>query len=137
MNQLSFKTNPENGLSVELFIDGKSINDLFDVGDPFLPYWYFEDDLPYYSPDRKYETDLSRRLIGVCDCGEYGCGNLNCHVEQQNGLIVWSDFNGDVSGDQNVYIFVFDESQYVKTISEVVGMVDEYKIREKARNFDL
>lgn len=133
INQLSFKTNTENGLSVELFIDGKSIDDIFNAGDPMIPSWHFEDDLPYYPPYRKYATDFSRHLIGVCDCGEYGCGNINCHVEKHQGLVVWSDFKGDLPGNQSSPNFVFDEQQYVKTISEILEIVDAYKSSQNVK----
>lgn len=76
---------------------------------------------------------MQRRLIGVCDCGEYGCSNINCHLEKHQGLVVWSDFKGDLPDDQSSRKFVFDEQQYVKTISAILEIVDAYKSAQNGK----
>ena len=46
MNTLSFRTTDDNGLSIELLIDGHPLVELVDLGDTLIPYYYFEGDLP-------------------------------------------------------------------------------------------
>lgn len=129
MNKLNFKFNNENGLSIELLIDEKSINEIFPSEHyPFLPYWLFDDDLPYWPPNKKDVMDFSIRIIGVCECGEYGCGNLRTKIENKNNIIYWSHFQG-----RQVYKnlkFSFDEDQYNNKILEILKIIHDYRKRE-------
>jgi hypothetical protein len=71
-----------------------------------------------------------KSLLLDCDCGCPGCWPLLCSIAAQGGVVTWSEFeqphrgltpgsrHWDYSGFEG---FVFDESQYRKAISVLLG----------------
>jgi hypothetical protein len=123
MNILNFKPIYENhGICIDLYIDDKSIYEIFDKNIYSLPYWIFDDDLPYYPPGEKENN--SRRIIGVCSCGEYGCGNINCEIKETRENIEIFDFQGDVRKEHRSLRFIFDKLKFNETIKEILNIIE-------------
>jgi hypothetical protein len=95
MNTLSYRTTDDNGLSIELLIDGQPLAKLSpEDEDTKIPYYNFEGDLPlgYWGQD-----DASIRRIGVCICGIAGCGSTECRVVREGDVIVFRNIRGCVN----------------------------------------
>ena len=75
MNHLSFRTiNDEiSGLSFELLIDGKPLTEAVGGTYSSIPFWLVEGD---FSPINEMPSLMTVccRIVGVCSCGEFGCG---------------------------------------------------------------
>ncbi len=58
-----------------------------------IPYHMFEGDLPlgYWGQD-----DPSIKCIGVCICGNAGCGSAECRVVREGDVFVFRHFSGSL-----------------------------------------
>ena len=131
MNTLSFRTTEDHGLSIELLIDGQSLVELVDLGDPLIPYHYFEGDLPlgYWGAD-----DPSIKCIGVCVCGISGCGAAECRVVREGDVVVFRDFSGCVNPhvarrkkeEKEIRV---TSANYDSVIADIMKQVADYQAR--------
>ncbi|MCA1594067.1 MAG: hypothetical protein LC754_15735 [Acidobacteria bacterium] len=131
MNILSFRTTEDHGLSVELLIDGQSLVELVDLGDTLIPYYYFEGNLPlgYWGAD-----DPSIKVIGVCSCGEAGCGSAECRVVREGDTVAFRDFSGCVNPNvvqkkKEEKEFRVTPANYDSIIAEIIKQVADYQRR--------
>jgi hypothetical protein len=131
MNTLSFRTTEDYGLSIELLIDGQPLAKLFpDDPDTKIPYYYFEGDLPlgYWGKD-----DASIKCIGVCICGEAGCGSTECRVVREGETIVFRDISSCVNPrypeKNDGKEFRVTSDNYNSIIAEIMTEVKKYKVR--------
>jgi len=128
MNTLSFRTSYENklnGLSFELLVDGKPISGLIGARDSEIPYWLFDDDLPYFPPFGD-DRDMSQRIVTVCVCGEYGCGHTHCRLASSDEMVELFDFDADVSTEGSKKKFLFSRSNYEQVVKEIVHIARNY-----------
>lgn len=129
MNTLSFRTSTENGLSFELLVDGQSLGSLIGARDSEITYWIVDDDLPYYPPFGN-DRDMSKRIVAVCSCGEYGCGHAQCRLVLGEETVELLDFDFDVTGEGSKKRFSFARSNYEQVIQEVVRLAREHAADE-------
>ena len=125
MNILSYRKTDDNGLSFELLVDGQPLGELIGSRDMGIPYWIFEDDLPYFPPHAQ-EHDPEVRIVAVCSCGEYGCGHAQCHVVREGETIVFHSFDCDVSPEGSEHKFRFSTANYDFVILEIIREVAEH-----------
>ena len=131
MNTLSFRTTDDNGLSIELLIDGEPLSKLSpDDEDTKIPYYDFEGDLPlgYWGRD-----DASIKCIGVCICGHSGCGSTECRVVREGNTVVFRNISGCVNPNfpkpDDGKEFRVTSDNYDSVIAGIMDEVKNYKVR--------
>ena len=125
MNELSFTTSEENGLSIELCVDERPLAELIGAKDGAIPYWLFKNELPFFPPEVAPTNDT--RIVGVCSCGEYGCAHTTCRVITERDTVVFKSFDGDVSGDGSAYECRFSFENYDSVIKEIIKVTTAFK----------
>ena len=133
MNFLDYRSDDELGLSFELLVDGKPLGELIGSQHQAIPYWIFEDDLPYlppHSPENR--TDAEIRIVAVCGCGEYGCGHTKCRVERNGDEVVFRDFHEDLTPKSEVKVFRFSRENYDTVVAAILKEVKEFEAKERA-----
>ncbi len=132
LNKLSYyihEEERENSLQsilwFELLFDGVSIENL--IGDDkAIPYYYFEDedfDLPTFFDyqGKKYH------IIGVCICGDAGCGSTDCEIiKDENFVKLKIIFRGGYKPPTD-FMFMFSRKNYDDVIFEIREKSKEYK----------
>lgn len=124
VSQLSCRQNDDNGLSFELLVDGVPLGDLVGAKDTCIPYWIFKDDLPTFPP-HDADPDSDVRIVCVCSCGEYGCGHTRCRVVFEENVVVFRDFDSDVTPEGRKLEFRFELSDYRSVIEEILKQVHQ------------
>jgi hypothetical protein len=131
MNTLSFRTTEDHGFSIELLIDGQPLVELVDMADTLIPFYYFEGDLPlgYWGAD-----DPSIKCIGVCSCGESGCGAAECRVVREGNVVVFRDFSGNINPqyeqkEKNGREYRVTAANYDSVIADIMKQVADYQAR--------
>ena len=131
MNKLSYRCTEDNGLSIELLIDGQPLVELVDLGDTLIPYYLFEGDLPlgYWGAG-----DPSIRCIGVCICGHAGCGAAECRVMREGDVVVFRDFSANVNPryewkEKGGKEFRVTSVNYDSVIADIMKQVADYQAR--------
>jgi hypothetical protein len=114
MNRFGYRESMNNGLSFELLIDGDFIGLLVGGEKGGIPYWAVGEDLPTPGVE-----ESGRRVVSVCGCGEYGCGNTSCLGEVGGDLVRLHSFGGVVSKPHAVYSVGAEE--YRGVIAEIVA----------------
>ena len=128
MNTLSFRCTSENGLSFELLVDEQPLGVLIGSEHIAIPYWILDDGLPRpYSMNR---TDV--RIVGVCSCGEHGCGRAQCLVACEADTIIFRNFQIDASDAANAVSlternieFRFARANFDAVITEIARLASE------------
>lgn len=126
MNTLGYRSTEDNGLSIELLIDGQPLVELIGLEDTAIPYWLFEGDLPHF---RWYygEDDPSIKGIGVCSCGERGCGCVECRIVREGDVVVFRDFSADLRPKGERKEFRVTSANYDSVIAEIMRQVADYQ----------
>ncbi len=131
MNKLSFRATDDNGFSIELLIDGQPLSKLYpDDEETKIPYYYFESDLPrgYW-----WKDDPSIRIIGVCTCGEGGCGRTECRVVREGDVVVFRDISSCVNPHypekNDGKEFRVTSANYDSVIADIMDEIKNYKAR--------
>ena len=132
MNHLDFRTTNDNDLSIELLVDGRPIEGLADGGDTSIPHWLFEGlDLPnYLSVDRGGNI----YLLGVCSCGEHGCGAAGCFVEKDAETVTFYEIFIDGFCFPPEFQFQFTRENYdsvMKRISDEIATFSSSLVANK------
>jgi hypothetical protein len=109
-----------------LLVDEQRLADLICSEHTAIPYWLFEGDLPHFS---RYlaEDDPTIKVIGVCSCGEGGCGCVECHVIRANDIVMFRDFQPDLRWKEAQKDFMFTASNYDSVITEIMEKVAEHQ----------
>ncbi len=131
LNKLSYQTEEEKNtrspkLWCELLIDGESI-EKFVGEDKAIPHYYFEgneNELPYYV---NYQSK-KLHLLGVCICGDSGCGSTDCEIEKDQDYVELKVFypSGGYQPPEEIK-FRFARENYDSVISEIRRQAKEYK----------
>ena len=125
LNNLDYRTTTDNDLSFELLVDGKLIERL-ELGDNrAIPYWLFEkDDLPsYFNHYRQREE----HLLGVCSCGESGCGSAGCVIEKDSECVKFGEIFVDGFTFPSDYGFRFARENYDDVIHRISEDLRKFK----------
>ena len=89
MNKFSFQTTNDNDFSIVLLVDGKIIDGFEQADNKAIPYWLFEiSDLPKWCP---YPHNKDVTILGVCSCGEVGCGSAGCIVVKKKKEVIFKE----------------------------------------------
>jgi hypothetical protein len=91
MNKLTFETTTLNTLSFILKVDGKPMLDARKTDEDEIPAWICEEGIPSFPP---MTSGADRVIVGVCGCGEYGCGHTSARIERRDGVVRLFDFQG-------------------------------------------
>ena len=127
LNKLSYrviKDDYEPKFSIELLIDEKPIGVLFETEERKIPYYLFEKDLPSYHSD--YENK-EFHIIGVCSCGDAGCGCLGCVLKKEADFVTLQEIFNDGFRFPKDLMFRFSRENYDSVLEEILGRVREYK----------
>ena len=119
MDRLAFHETSNNGLSFELLVNGKPLCEMIGGEEGGIPYWLFEDNLPHYPPFG-LSQDRTRRIVCVCECGEYGCGHTSCRLVEDNGVVTLCEFSGVVSPSEERRSFTFEAGHFQEVVAEMV-----------------
>jgi hypothetical protein len=119
MNKLTFEKTTLNTLSFILKVDGKRMIDARGTNEDEIPAWLCESGIPSFPPD---DLKSDRVLVGVCGCGEYGCGNINARIERQAGRVRLFEFFGAYSPKNS---FEFAEDDFDKVSLEIANLAKE------------
>jgi hypothetical protein len=129
MNTLSFRATEDYGLSIELLIDGQPLAKLSpDDEDTKIPYYYFEGDLPlgYWG-----QEDANIKCVGVCICGDAGCGSTECRVVREGDVVVFRDISSCVNPHypekNDGKEFRVASANYDSIIAEIIEEVAKYQ----------
>jgi hypothetical protein len=122
MNKLTYEISSENYLSFILKADGQP---LLNHVDNEIPYWICEFGIPTYPPG---EVDADRLIVGVCSCGEYGCGNTNVRIERLDGVVRLFESEEDSALRMT---FEFSEDEFDKISKEIALKATEQIALEK------
>ena len=140
VNKLSFKTEEKKGthfsiLWFELLVDDESIEKYIGE-DKAIPYNYFENyyfekdtnDLPFQLNYKGKYKDKKLYLIGVCTCGEAGCGSNECEIIKDQDYVELKVFYPS-SGYQppEEIKFKFARENYESVVSEIKRQAKVYK----------
>lgn len=125
MNYLSVNPTSENGLSFELTVDGKPLSALLNDSNSGIPYWLVDDGIPTWPPSGP-NADPNILIVTVCNCGEYGCGHSRCNVSIEEGVVKFSNFQGNVNSKESSLIFAFPEAEYRHVVAQMVQLTREY-----------
>jgi hypothetical protein len=126
MNVLGYTGSDDNGLSFELLIDEQPLGVVVGGRDSAIPYWIVDNDLPRYPPSGPTENPAVR-IVAVCSCGEYGCGHTRCEVVHEDSVVVFKNFDVDVTPEGRKMEFRFAVENYKRVVSEIVAQVREYQ----------
>jgi hypothetical protein len=121
VNTLSFRTSDDNGLSIELLVDGEPLMSQ-SSDETCLPFWLCEDGIPTFPP---YDEKSSRLIVGVCGCGEYGCSNTNVEFRRASGTVSLDRFCGN--GHSSLSALIFADSQFDEVCRNIRATVIAYK----------
>lgn len=123
-NQLDFCVTEANGLSIELLVNGELIDRLEEGGNRAIPYFYFEDDLPNYF---NYFRGRKEFLLGVCSCGESGCGAAGCVVVKDDEYVFFRELFVDGYEFPKDFEFKFARANYDEVVERILSIVNEFK----------
>ncbi len=124
-NKLGCRCLEDDYLSIELLIDEKPIEGLAESDNRAIPFYYFEnDDLPhFYSEYEGFEL----YVLGVCSCGDAGCGSAECEIVQEKDWVVFRNFRYGHSLLEDAE-FRFTHENYNSVIKAIVDEVRKYKL---------
>ena len=130
VNRLDFQKNiiedtdpPE--LLFELVIDGIPLGQLLNTDDNKIPRWYFEkEDLTSYYNDFRDKTDY---VIGVCSCGESGCGMLGCEVTKNDDVVEWKNIFNDGYDHAKNLKFRFARKNYDEVMQKIFAIANGFR----------
>jgi len=132
MQTLSVRTSDDNGLSFELYVDGRRLCEIVGGDNPAFPYWIVEDDLPYFPPHGDADAPKRKeRIVCACSCGEYGCGHTHCTVEKKDDVVRFGDFAPEASEAGRKMEFVFSRRNYDEVVAQIVAAATKRKHEEK------
>lgn len=127
LNHLDYRVTTDNDLSFELLVDGKVVERLGQVR--AIPYWLFEkEDLPsYFNYFRKREE----HLLGVCSCGESGCGSAGCVIEKDSDHVRFGEIFVDGYTFPSDYGFRFGREKDEMVMRRITEEVRRFKEANK------
>jgi hypothetical protein len=125
VNELDFRVTNDNDLSFELLVDGSGIEGLEEADNRNIPYWLFEtDELP---DDYNHFLKRQQYLIGVCSCGESGCGAAGCVVNKDSDYVYFTNIFIDGRELPTNYQFVFKRENYESVMESIQQKVSRFR----------
>lgn len=131
LNKLNFQTEEEKDtrspkLWFELIIDGESIEKYIGE-DKAIPYYYFWEDTKDLPVQINYEGK-KLYLLGVCICGDAGCGSTECEIEKNQDYVQFKVFypSGGYQPPEEIK-FRFTSENYESVVSAIRKQAKEYK----------
>jgi len=131
MNKLDFRVIKHKeekfslGISFELIIDGIEIGKLLKTEENQISHWYFEKaDLESYYNEFADKTDY---VIGVCSCGESGCGMLGCEISKNDAVVVMKNMFNDGKKYGDKLKFRFSRENYDDVMQRIFVIASEFK----------
>jgi hypothetical protein len=131
MNILSYQSLESHGLSFEILVDGEPIGKKIGSSGTSVPYWLFKTGVALH-PLNRIGTDMEKRVVAVCSCGEYGCSSMSCNIVRSwDDNIVFRDFER-VPFSSNPFfdpsLFYFSPINYDSVISEIFEEIHKFRI---------
>ena len=114
------ETSPQNEhdfLAFDFLIDGLPISQILEDGNEGIPFWLATEGIPTLPLKEKTST---RRIISVCNCGEYGCGSSNCDIEIKDKEVIFKNFEGDCGDNGQTLVFTFNRTEFDQEISKMI-----------------
>jgi hypothetical protein len=135
LNKLTYQTFEEKArrsiLWFELLIDGETVEKL--IGDEkAIPYFFFDEndvDLPTFLDyqNKKYH------VIGICTCGDVGCGSTDCEIEKDENFVNLLVIFPSGYKHPKELKFTFSRENYDSVIIEIKKRAKKYKEKDGAR----
>lgn len=131
LNKLNFRAEEEKDtrspkLWFELLIDGESIEKYIGE-DKAIPYYYFEEDTSDLPLQINYEGK-KLYLLGVCICGDAGCGSNECEIVKDQNYVEFKVYYPPRGYQPPEEIkFRFARENYESVVSEIKRQAKEYK----------
>jgi hypothetical protein len=104
MNVLGYQCGDANLGSFTLLVDGQPLGALIGGMDRDIPFYLVEEGLPrptdiaelqWVNGVAQYRGRIGEvHVVGVCSCGEAGCGCTVCRVVREGEAVVFRDFLG-------------------------------------------
>jgi hypothetical protein len=128
MNKLSFETSEYDWLSFVLLVDGRALLAGLHADDHEIPYWICDMGIPTLPPN---DSTAKRIIVGVCGCGEYGCGHTSAKVERSDGIVRLFEFE---RGSRFINEFQFDANEFDLVSNQIARIAnDEINKNDKSR----
>lgn len=120
-NKLNYRCLEDDYLSIELLIDEKPIEGLIEADNRAIPFYFFDKD---GLPQGYHEKDY---LLGVCSCGDSGCGSAECEIFRGEDCIVFHNFKYGHSLPKDAE-FRFSHENYYSVMKSIIEEVKKYKL---------
>jgi hypothetical protein len=128
MNKFGFEVDHNPWLCFVLTVDGRALLTDLHVGDHEIPYWICDWGIPTLPPN---DTTAKQIIVGVCGCGEYGCGHTSASVERGDGVVRLFDFK---RGSSFTNEFNFDANEFDAIRNQIAQIAnDEINKNDKSR----
>ena len=115
MNKLDYRTRADDDLAFELLVDGESLARRVGAQDTWIPWWLFKSGLP--------RDGLDDIVVGVCSCGEPGCGSTRCDIDLGGDVVTLRRFDGDARGDGVTAVFQFRRANFDEVIQAIMAHI--------------
>jgi len=123
VNTLSF-TLTDDGPGFVLLVDGEPIGPNLSI-----PYYDIDGDLPNYWDvrDPLYEE---LRVLGMCCCGEQGCGHVRCRVVRSEYTVTLRDFRSEFESHrwedaESPPVIVLSRANYDAVVAKMTALARE------------
>jgi hypothetical protein len=131
MNILDYLSIEDYTLSFELLVDGQPISKLVGTSDTVIPYRLFKNGIAL-SPIKRLSSNIEKRVVAVCSCGEWGCSSTRCDVVKSwDENIIFRDFLTKISSpasEFNGFMFYFSPVNYDSVMTEIFQKIEEHEI---------
>jgi hypothetical protein len=121
MNRLEYRSNADDYLAFELIVDGEPLAKLVGATDSWIPHWLFKSGLPRVGPGRP-----NTYIVGVCSCGEWGCGSTTCQVDLVDDTATFHHFDDDASADGSARSYTFSRANYDEVMRAISIEIDAH-----------
>ena len=120
-NELSYCCQDGDYLSIQLLIDGEPFDGLIEADNQAIPFYFFDKDiLPKGYHDKDY-------LLGVCSCGDAGCGSVECEIIREKDCVIFRNFKYGHSLPKDAQ-FKFTHENYDSVMKSIIEKVKKYKL---------
>jgi len=132
MNHLSFRQAEYDFLYFELLVDGHELGKLVGFAASILPYWLIDGDLAIAEPSPAPPDDCDR-IVGTCDCGEFGCGGTQARVTKTSDSVLFSNFTHGVQPEGKTKVLTFARCNYEMVLAAMTAVALDFAAKIEAR----